>query len=1468
MELVGGARTMQQILDDIADLELSGLDDEDIPAHPLDPSGIIEGGAKTVGAGFGLLLLLARRMAGSTGPPITQGAGEVASTVGLIEGVPAVTRRVESALGHERKELVFGATAIVAMSASGNPLGLAFAGTAALRLLTESRSRRRAWREYERRTRGLTVAHPGAIVTLAPGQRAPLPGRVVDGFGVCMALNGSLQPVYPGASLDPGTRIQGTAVTLELGPEPFFAPTPSHPSPSRDPLERYLRSISYGSLVYALGTGLLTRSSARILTALLLVNSVPALAGRESADRGASARVMRAGGVVVGTRPHRPISCPDVLLVDEPRTLCDGCELVSARSLADQWDERQVLALAAAVSTCAGSPWGVRFPNPGTSNVVDGTFDGRVASAEVAGERWLLGTEDGPGETRMPLHADEQLLVLRRQRDGVEAGALIVRPHLSGGVKVLVEACRTRDVSVELTTRTATPRVERLAKRAGIPVRATPTHRRVLALQRNGSRVAVVGDSVRSAVAFDRANLAIALSSGLSGPFPARADLLAPRLEVVASILDAGARRDTAVRDALLLSLSANVGGASWGMWRRSPFRVGNRPAHIGGLLAMADSAARLWGGSRPRTVTERLSDPLPERWGRESVDDVLSHLHTTLEGLSTSEARERWRARPELAQNERLVDLLLAQVKTPLVAVLGTGAALSVAMGALGDVVMIASVVCANAIVGAWQEKHAQSATKALHKLSARSARVLRDGREETATQEDLVPGDVILLASGDRVPADARIVSADPFEVDDAALTGESIPVVKSADAAGETSRIVLDGSDVVTGAARAVVVAVGEDTRMGAIAAALADDSNENKSPLDERLGTMLVHGLPWIALGGLMVTGAGLLRGRSALSQLALGASVAIAAVPEGLPLLAGVAEAAVAQRLAARRALVTRLSSVEALGRVDVACVDKTGTLTTGTLELTLVGDVQTAQAAPDQLSPALESVLRAAAVASPSPDALDAGAHPTDVAILRGARLAGVDRGLRKREAESPFDPARSFHATLAGARTRVKGAVEVLAERCTRVRLDGADVALDGVGRAAILERAAHLAGQGLRVLLVAEGDAGSVEDPQGLTALGFVGISDPLRPGATAAVQRCREAGVRVVMLTGDHPETARAIAEKAGLPTGDSRMLTGEEITQLDDAHLAGRLERATVIARSTPLQKLRIVETLRSAGHVVAMTGDGVNDAPALRLADVGVAMGGGGTEVARQTADLVLSDDEFSTLTEALVEGRGFWHNMRRALGLLLGGNAGEVGLMIASAVGGLPAPLTTRQVLTVNLVTDVFPAVSVAIQPPEHRNLAQLSREGGTALDAPLRADVIRRGIATGLPSFGAYLLATKLVGPAAGSTVAYISIVTSQLAQTIDLGQAEGRLNSSVLGAVGGSVAVLAATVVLPPLRTFLGLSSPSIAGVAIAGGASLLAVMLGRVVPLGSVVAQAPVPNRGLLTAVPAESGSPWQL
>jgi E1-E2 ATPase/cation transport ATPase-like protein len=293
--------------------------------------------------------------------------------------------------------------------------------------------------------------------------------------------------------------------------------------------------------------------------------------------------------------------------------------------------------------------------------------------------------------------------------------------------------------------------------------------------------VALVGDSARSAAAFERCDLAIGLSSGQSGSFPARADLLAPRLEAVAAIIQAGVRRDAAVRDGVIISAAANTCGAVWGALAAPPFRTGMRPAHVAGLIAIGDGTARLWGGGRARTVAERLSDPQPERWGRQSIQEVMRELKTRPEGLTSGEVRKRWRRRPEVQEQGGLVDLMLKQIKSPVVAVLGAGAALSTAMGVMGDVVMIAAVVAANAAVGAWQEGRAGAATKALHELSGGSARVIRNRRLLTIPQDRLVPGDVILLASGDRVPADARMISAEALEVDEAALTGESIPVAK---------------------------------------------------------------------------------------------------------------------------------------------------------------------------------------------------------------------------------------------------------------------------------------------------------------------------------------------------------------------------------------------------------------------------------------------------------------------------------------------------------------------------------------------------------------------------------------------------------------------------------------------------------------------------------------------------------------
>jgi calcium-translocating P-type ATPase len=721
------------------------------------------------------------------------------------------------------------------------------------------------------------------------------------------------------------------------------------------------------------------------------------------------------------------------------------------------------------------------------------------------------------------------------------------------------------------------------------------------------------------------------------------------------------------------------------------------------------------------------------------------------------------------------------------------------------------------------------------------------------TVPADDVVPGDVLMLAPGDRIGADVRLLIAQGLEVDEAALTGESLPVAKSADAVTDAGCIVLEGSDVVVGSGRAVVVAVGSGTRMGATAAALAQDE-PRQSPLTARLNLLLRQMLPLLAAGGAIVAVSGILRGRPLSSRLALGASIAIAAVPEGLPLLAKIGEAAVARRLTSRNALVHRLSAIEALGRVDVACADKTGTLTEGRLALRLVADVDEEAVLPAVLPAKLRHILLTATLAGPHPDASDAATDPTDVVVAEAAREAGLrDDELRaERVSGLPFDPTRGFHATIVGERLCVEGAAEVLIPRCDRVRRGDDERPLDEAGKRELLARARELAERGLRVLMVAEGSSGlPVGDPRGLVALGFLGISDPLRPGVSVAVRRCHDAGVRMIMLTGDHPATARTIAHEAGLPVDDGGILTGADIAELDNRELDRRLERAAVIARVTPLDKLRIVESLQRQGHIVAMTGDGVNDAPALRLADVGVAMGRSGTEVARQAADMVLVDDDFSTLVEALVEGRSFWRNIRRALGLLLGGNLGELGLEVGASVLGLASPLTSRQILAVNLVTDVWPALAVALQQPEHHDLSALAREGASALDAPLRNDILRRGTATAAPSLINYLLALRSVSQPEARTVAFASIVFTQLAQTLDAGRADGGLSRSVLGAVAGSTGLLIVALTVRPLRTFLGLATPTSLGAVLVAAGALVAVLLGRMSPSpGSISSVRPFP------------------
>ncbi len=1459
IEFTAHELAIEEVLGTLTGLELPDLPFEDHPGTPLDPRPLVQNTGRLVGAALGLTLVAGRRAAGLDGPLVgTSGPVVAASAIGILEGFPGVRDGLRRILGAHGVDLLFTGAGIVSLTLAGSPFGLALTGAAALRLVTEIRARRAAWRDYEARLGDADMEAPGEAIARTAGERVPLAATVIAGLGSASGIDGLPVPLRPGARVPAGAQLHGGPFVLAPDGDVAFVPE-ERPAPPRPALyDRYLQAAGPLSLAYAALTALVTRSAPRTFASLLLVNPRPAVIGREAANTGAAARVLRAGVVVVGTRPGRIIRRPDVLLLDGPRALVRGLEIGVALPLAGELDEAGLLARAAGIAVAAGTPWGDVFPLSGHSGATDGAFDGTTATAIMDGVAYTLGPPP-PGEPlprRARVHHRGEYPLLLRVADGGRAlGLVTLRPRLAPGVPELVATCARHRVALGVWGAGDPDAAAAVAARAGIPLldAATGAPAAIRARQATGALVAFLADSAAGAEGFAACDLAIGLTTARDGRFLARADLLAPDLHGVVAIVEAGARRDVVVRDAVALSVVANGIGALWGFRGGPALAQASYATYAAAAGALAVGWARLAGGRPSRSAVAQLVDPRPERWGARSSAEVLEVLGSTAAGLTATEAAARQVAAPATRREHRLLRAVGDQLASPLIGVLAASAGLSLFLGSLADVAIIAATIGTNVAVGAWQERQAGRAAEALARLAAGTARVLRDGTTITVAAATVVPGDVLVLAAGDRIAADARLLEARNLEVDEAALTGESLPVAKAPAAGRDADRIVLEGSDVTVGAGRAVVVAVGGQTRLGATAAALALDETR-QSPLGQRLGRLLRQVLPLAAVGGAVVFGSGLLRGRALGPQLAVAASIALAAVPEGLPLLAGMGEAAVARRLGTRGALVRRLSAVEALGRVDVACTDKTGTLTEGRLALTLVADAAEASAAPGALvasdapgttsatpsadRAALRQVLLVAGLASPHPEAADAAAHPTDVAVVGGALAAGLGAALRvARGAESPFDPAQAFHATVAADRLNVKGAPEALVPRCTRLRRHGRDIDLDASARVALLARATALSGRGLRVLMVAEGGAATdPADPSGLVAIGFVGISDPLRAGVPAAVARCRAAGIRVVMLTGDHPATARAIATEAGLLVAGGDVLTGDAIADLDGTALATRLERAAVVARITPLDKLRIVESLQGRGHVVAMTGDGVNDAPALRLADVGVAMGRGGTEVARQAAAVVLADDDFGTLVEALVEGRSFWRNIRRALGLLLGGNLGELGLVVGASVLGLASPLVARQILAVNLITDALPALAVALQRPADRNLAGLAREGAAALDAPLRRDVLRRGTATAVPTLGAYLLALGHGGLPQARTVAFASIVATQLAQTLDAGRNEDGLSRGVLAAVGGSAGLLLVALTVPPVRDFLALTAPTPLGWLLVALGALVAVPLGR--------------------------------
>jgi Ca2+-transporting ATPase len=645
--------------------------------------------------------------------------------------------------------------------------------------------------------------------------------------------------------------------------------------------------------------------------------------------------------------------------------------------------------------------------------------------------------------------------------------------------------------------------------------------------------------------------------------------------------------------------------------------------------------------------------------------------------GLSTEQARL---ALAEVGPNELAhaaptsrLRLFARQLQSPLIWLLLIACAVSAALGEVADAIAIGSIVLINAVVGFLQEYRAERALLALRSMTAPRARVQRDGHQALIAAAEVVPGDLLLLEAGDVVAADAHLEEAHALSSNEAALTGESVAVEKRVGTLpatlppAERSDTVFMGTSIARGTGQALVVGTGMRTELGKIAHLLAT-AESSVTPLQQRLAR-LSQVLLVLCAGIVGVTaGIGLLRGQPPLQVFLSAVSLAVAAVPEGLPAVITIALAIGVQRMAARHVLIRKLPAVETLGSATVICTDKTGTLTTGVMAVRELWG-------PDQ-----DAVLLAACAccdAELGPDQRGGTGDPTELALL----VAGAARGIlreaiesqRPRVASAPFDADRKRMSILrSDGVLYVKGAVDLLLPLC-RAGTEGAAAA-----NAAMAER-------GLRVLGVAVGRGPEEVD---LQLLGLVGMADPPRSEAMAAVAAARQAGIRTVMITGDHPLTARAIARELGL------LQPGEDAAQL-------------VHARATPEDKLRIVRHWKQAGAVVAMTGDGVNDAPALREAHIGIAMGRSGTEVTREASDMVLADDNFASIVAAVREGRGIFDNIRKTLIYLLIGNGAELLLMLGAAVVGLPLPLLPLHLLWINLVTDGLPALALVMDPPQ-----------------------------------------------------------------------------------------------------------------------------------------------------------------
>ncbi|MEU4432943.1 cation-translocating P-type ATPase [Nocardia rhamnosiphila] len=1318
----------------------------------------------------------------------------------VINHQPRIVALLESKLGRAGTDLL-----TTMFSATAHGLGLAPAAplldlVARTAQISEALARRQAWCERE----------PGLAAATRP--RGPAPAAI---FAAEQA----------GSDLRPAA--EDTVATAAAGP-----------------VEEYAEQAANGSLVAAAGTLLGGGTADDIADTLLAGIPKAAHMGREAYALVLGRGLAKAGSLVLDPGVLRRLDRVRVVVIDGAALRGETRTVLDVEVSAPGWRRGRIFEIADAL--LHGEPIPASADETG--------FD----SATL---RWHEPPDSTvPGTDRAALLAD-----------GAVVATVTIGWELDPCAVPLIETARRTGARVVLRNVAGTEELGASVTAAYHP--GTGLLDLVRELRADRGPVLLISslhpdaDAVDTLAALALADIGVAVDDpAAAAPWTAdlvtRADLT-DAVRVLAAVVAARPAIDTAVRLAKAGSTLAGLLVVTGETGRRS--RLGP-----GRWLAPVDAAgATAWilcGLAAQRVV--RSPDPPPQpltawhaldpaivyarvlRGRRAPIPNPAPGWRRRASVLSHSVVGERLRVPTALLG--RLAGAARRELSDPLTPVLAIGAAAAAILGSNVDALLVAGVMGVNALVSGIQRLRAEDAAAALFAEQEQAVRrvvvpkAATENRLEAARTSDrfsvvsatrLRPGDVLELRAPEVVPADARLLVAEDLEVDESSMTGESVPVLKHVEPvaghAVERASMLFQGSTIVAGRARAIVVATGPAT-----AANRAISTVSGVAPatgVQGRLRDLTGRVLPLTLAGGAVVTGLSLVRRGPLRRAVADGVAIAVAAVPEGLPLVATMAQLAAARRLSKLGVLVRAPRALEAIGRVDTVCFDKTGTLTLNRLAVVTAvpPDFPPGGGYPEITDPPAAAVVRAAAWACPRPHTGEGHTHATDEAVLTAAARLPEDGPEPIVIAELPFESCRGYAAAVivdghggpgASARLVLKGAPEVIVPRC---RFDSGSS-----GRDAADDLVHHLADQGLRVLAVAQCELDSLADGTrfdqdrieelagDLTITGYVGLADTVRDSARPLLQQLATAHCAVALITGDHPVTARAIARQLGFPAG-ARVVTGAELAAADENGRAELAASAQVFARVGPEQKVQVIAALQQCGRVVAMVGDGANDAAAIRMADAGIGVTGRGSSPAREAADLVLTGENLTALLDALIEGRNMWIGVRDALTLLLGGNAGEVVFTIlGTALGRGGAPVSTRQLLLVNLLTDMFPALAIAVSPPSPSAAAEPAATGAgypdsvlsapaPSLGRPLVEAIVRRGAATAAGATVAWSIGRWTPGTRRRSaTMGLTALVGAQLAQTLLLRHDD----PLVVATAVGSAAVLVAVVEIPGISQFFG--------------------------------------------------------